>query len=265
MVTPIHNISHVILLRLKIFFQNAFIILLTDADSGQQSDGQLRLFTVGEEWLDNVVSKGEGNDSGGAGPHDHTLHPEAEEGEEGPEGLEDVGVVGPGAYNSRAQFCVAIGSDHGESTAQHPDNKRQPHGARLLEHAARAHKDARPDDGADDDGDTIEQGDLGLEAHLAVVAVIVDALARRAAHRPVGGRRVLFLPLGGLGVAGRHAGWLVWGGCTILLLPQGVVGCVYCQWGRGAAWLAWYYCLLPTAGVNADTAVSCNNGLLSPT
>ena len=82
---------------------------------------------------------------------DDALDPQSDEGEERPEGEVDVGVVRAGLLDHAAELGVAVGADHGEDAAGHPDHQAHVDAARALEHAGGRDEDAAADDAADDD------------------------------------------------------------------------------------------------------------------
>lgn len=74
----------------------------------------------------------------------------------------------------------------GQDPTDRPDHERQSHAARVLQHALGRDEDPRAYDGANDDGDAPQQGDLLLQHHFLLLRGL-------AASR--GGQRPLHIPL----------------------------------------------------------------------
>ena len=183
---------------------------LTDANAGQQPHCNVWLFAVWEDWFNNVVCKGEGDDGLRTRTDDDALDPKAEKGEERSEGFVDVGVVSAGLDDHAPEFSEAVGSDHGEESAQDPHDERQSHGSRLFQHSFRTDEDPGSDDAAHDHRDPVQEGDLRFQVDgvvLGAIRVNIGSLALDPAVPGDGAELPLQGALAGLpGPDGRRRG-----------------------------------------------------------
>ena len=184
--------------------------ILTETDGGQEASCVVRFLAVREDGLNDVCRKREGHHGRRARTHDDALDPKAEKGEERSEGFVDVGVVSAGLDDHAPEFSEAVGSDHGEESAQDPHDERQSHGSRLFQHSFRTDEDPGSDDAAHDHRDPVQEGDLRFQVDgvvLGAIRVNIGSLALDPAVPGDGAELPLQGALAGLpGPDGRRRG-----------------------------------------------------------
>ena len=124
-----------------------------------------------------------------ARPQDDALDPQPDEGEERPEGEVDVGVVRAGLLDHAAELGVAVGADHGEDAAGHPDHQAHVDAARALEHAGGRDEDAAADDAADDQLESLRYSGSETSGDVADDEDIIDTLVGSSCAGTVDGDR----------------------------------------------------------------------------
>ena len=91
---------------------------------------------------------------------DEREHPQSEKGRQRTKRREDVGVVTARSRDHRAQFGVAESAHSREETRHRPDEQCRPCRSGIDQDAFGSDENARADDAAYDDGDSIQQRDL---------------------------------------------------------------------------------------------------------
>ena len=123
---------------------------LTNANSGQNSDGFIWRITLRKERLASVRGKGQSHNSDGARPDYQTLRPKPDEAHKGAKSIQNVGVIASRLSDHAAQLGVANGADHGKKATQDPNDHGHINWACFFQHPAGGHKYSRSNNASHD-------------------------------------------------------------------------------------------------------------------